>query len=136
MSNFTPRLLQQALALADIACVHVEYHAFLAQDELLALARRHRLALTAYSPLAQGRVLNDPALAAIGRQYDKDPAQVTLRWLVQQEPVAAIPRSAAPEHRAAKLRIFDFALSEQEMNRVGGLARGERLIDPSFAPAR
>lgn len=135
VSNFTPPLLQRAVELADVRCLQVEYHPFLAQDELLTLARRHQLVLTAYSPLAQGKVLGNATLRDIGNRYGTSPAQVALRWLVQQERVAAIPRSASAEHRSANLRIFDFALTDEEMRDIAGLARGDRMIDPAFAPA-
>ncbi len=134
VSNFPASLLARALERADLFAVQVEYHPFLSQDELLALARRHDLLLTAYSPIARGAVLDDPTLAEIGRRHGKDAAQVTLRWLVQQERVAAIPKASDGRHRRNNFDIFDFSLSAEEMEEISGLARGERLIDPSFAP--
>lgn len=135
VANFTPGLLRQAASRVALRCVQVEYHPFLAQDDLLAEARRRDMVLTAYSPLARGEVLDDPVLAAIGRAHGKSPAQVTLRWLLQQERVAAIPKAAAPEHRRANLEVFDFRLSDDEMAAIDDLERGQRLIDPHFAPA-
>ena len=135
VSNFTPALLEQALALVpDLANVQVEYHPFLDQDPLLALVRAHGLFLTADSPLARGRVANEWTIQEVAAVHGRSAEQVTLRWLLQQDRVAAIPRSANPEHIRANFEVFDFALSEEEMEAISALARGERLVDPGFAP--
>jgi 2,5-diketo-D-gluconate reductase B len=134
VSNFTPSLVREALEHAPILANQVEYHPYLGQDALRDLAVRRDLMLTAYSPLAKGRVLNEPVLTAIGQAHGKTSAQVALRWLLQQPNVSTIPRSSNPEHRAANLDVFDFELSDDEMKRVDGLARGERIIDPDLAP--
>jgi diketogulonate reductase-like aldo/keto reductase len=74
--------------------------------------------LTAYSPLAHGGAVNDDLLADIGARYEKTPAQVALRWLVQQDNVATIPKSTSPEHLEANMQVFDFALTEDEMRAI------------------
>jgi diketogulonate reductase-like aldo/keto reductase len=97
--------------------------------------RRHGMMLTAYSPLAQGKA---PAAAVIeiARRLDRDPFQVVLRWLVQQDRVAAIPRSSRPGHIRANLRVFDFELDASAMDVLSGLGtRDGRIIDPEWAPA-
>lgn len=134
VSNFTPSLLERAVARAPVACNQVEYHPFLAQDELLATARAHDVVITAYSPLARGRVMDDPVLGEIGRTHDKSPAQVALRWLLQQPGIAAIPRASVSNHRRANLEVFDFELDADEMARISDLDEGLRLVDPDFAP--
>ncbi|MDX1548013.1 MAG: aldo/keto reductase [Rhodothermales bacterium] len=135
VSNFTPSLLRRALDHARLFCCQVEYHPFLAQDDLLALCRRHDLLLTAYSPLARGKVQEEDVLREIAEAHGKTPFQVTLRWHLQQDSVAAIPKASSAEHREANFDLFDFALSDAEMERIAGLAEGRRLIDPDFAPA-
>lgn len=134
VSNFPPSLLDEALDEAEIFCEQVEYHPFLAQDALLQACEEWDLLLTAYSPLARGEVLEDETLREIGRRHGKSPAQVTLRWLLQQEQVAAVPKAASAEHRRSNFEVFDFELSLDEMEAIHGLARGERIIDPEFAP--
>lgn len=134
VSNFPPSLLEEALTIAPILAVQVEYHPFLAQHRLLAMCRRADLMLTAYSPLARGRVAKEPVLQEIGERHGKTAAQVALRWLVQQTDVAAIPKASSEEHLRDDIDVFDFALSLDEVHRVDGLARGERLIDPEWAP--
>lgn len=134
VSNFTPEQIERVTAHAPIFANQVEYHPFLGQDELLALARKHDHLLTAYSPLARGEVFNDETLRAIGDAHDADPAQVALAWLVNQDHVAAIPKATSPEHIASNLAALDIELSDEEMQRISALERGERLIDPPFAP--
>src|SRR4029077_20932662 len=92
------------------------------------------MALVAYSPVAKGRIKNDPVLARIGRDRRKSPAQICLRWLVQQN-VSAIPRTSKIERLSENIDIFDFELSDAEMRMVFpmGTAQG-RLTDYGFAP--
>ncbi|NNF59242.1 MAG: aldo/keto reductase [Rhodothermaceae bacterium] len=136
VSNFTPSLLAQALDhVPDLTCNQVEYHPFLNQQTLLELVRKHGMMLTAYSPIVRGTVAENYTIRAIAETHGKSPVQVTLRWLLQQDRVAAIPRSATPDHITANLNLFDFALSEDEMDRMDALAENRRLINPDFAPA-
>ena len=135
VSNFTPSLLDEARELAPILCNQVEHHPFLGQDRLRAMCERHELMLTAYSPLARGKVAGDPTLREIGEAHGKSASQVALRWLTQHRNVAAIPKSTSAEHLQANLDIFDFELDGQEANRIANLANDERLIDPEWAPA-
>jgi len=129
VSNFPPSLLLRSLAAGPTLTNQVEYHPFLAQEKLLALAEAHDFLITAYSPVARGRVFDDPTLRAIGERHGKDPAQVALRWLLQQPRVVAIPKAASPAHQAGNLDVFDFELDDEEMRRISALARGERLVD-------
>jgi len=92
------------------------------------------MALVAYSPIAKGRVKADQTLAEIGRAHHKTPAQICLRWLVQQN-VSAIPRTARVERLSENIEIFDFELAEEEMARIASLASPKgRLTDIGFAP--
>jgi 2,5-diketo-D-gluconate reductase B len=110
----------------------VEYHPYLRQDAVREALRANGMALIAYSPLAKGRVFNDRTLVRIGERHGKNPGQVTLRWLIQQDGVAAIPRSSREAHARANIEIFDFALSDAEMAEIAALARpGGRQINPA-----
>jgi diketogulonate reductase-like aldo/keto reductase len=122
VSNFTPAQLREARRIADTPIVadQVLYHPYYDQTNLVTTCQENNVALTAYSPLARGSVLSDDVLVDIGKHYDKSPAQVALRWLVQQESVVAIPKASSREHLKANLDVFDFALSEEEMARIGG----------------
>jgi 2,5-diketo-D-gluconate reductase B len=136
VSNFTVALIEEAVAACPepLVCDQVEYHPYLDQARVKAACARHGMALVAYSPVAKGRVKNDETLAPIGRAHGKTPAQVCLRWLVQQN-VAAIPRTSRIERLSENIDVFDFTLSEFEMQQVSGLASPKgRLTDFGFAP--
>jgi len=133
VSNFPPSRFEEALGITEIFCNQVEYHPFLNQDPLLSTVRERGLLLTAYCPLARGRVAEDATIREIGKVHDKTPGQVALRWLIQQG-IAAIPKASSTEHRAENIDIFDFSLSKEEMERISALRGEERLIDPEWAP--
>jgi diketogulonate reductase-like aldo/keto reductase len=124
ISNFTGALVEQATALSGRPLVtnQVEYHPFLDQGALLADCRRRGLSVTAYRPLARGRVFDDPTLAGIARRHGRTPGQVALRWLVQQEGVVAIPRSSSPEHARDNFDIGGFTLDGRETAKIAALA--------------
>lgn len=135
VSNFPSTLLDQAARHAKIFTNQVEYHPYLDQSAVLKVCRAHDLLLTAYSPLARGKLLQDPVLTEIGAKTGHSAAQVALRWLVQQPGVSAIPKAASDNNRRANLAISEFELSPAQMARVHALARPDgRVIDPPFAP--
>jgi 2,5-diketo-D-gluconate reductase B len=134
VANFPTALLREALEHAPLICNQVEYHPCLGQAQMLALARERDVMVTAYSPLAQGAVLRDRVLAEIAAAHDRSPAQIALRWLLDQPQVSAVPKASSRDHRAANLDVFDFELSDEERGRIAGLERGYRTIDPPWAP--
>ncbi len=138
VSNFTVALLNEALAHSDVPLVanQVEYHPFLSQAPVLDVVRANGMALTAYSPIAKGDVAQNEVLQRIGEAHGKTPAQVALRWLIQQDQVSAIPKTASPERCEANFQIFDFELSEDEMDEIHGLAHpdGRYVNPPGVAP--
>ncbi|MFW6045225.1 MAG: aldo/keto reductase [Planctomycetota bacterium] len=136
VSNFNTDHLQTAIDVSDkpIFCNQVEYHPYLNQQTLLEFCRQEDIKLVAYSPLARGKVFQDATLSDIGKNHGKNPGQVALRWHLQQPGVGAIPKSANPDHIRSNFEIFDFELSEQEMDRINELQGDGRLIDPDFAP--
>jgi len=123
VSNFSPRLVEEAVQHAAVFCNQVEYHPYKARDDLLEQADGMDYLLVAYTPLARGDVLRERILREIGEARGKTPAQVALRWLIQQEKVAAIPKATSEEHLRGNLDVFDFKLGDEEMNRISGLAR-------------
>lgn len=118
-----------------IFCNQVEYHPYLAQFDLLDYSYENEFLVTAYSPLAQGKVFSDETLTEIGNEYGKTPGQVALRWLIEQENVVAIPKASSTEHLQENLEIFDFELSDEHFEMIDGLTRDLRLVNPSFAPS-
>ncbi len=132
VSNFTIALLRETIERhgADIICNQVEYHPFLPQRRLLEAMRRYGLMLTAYAPVARGRVFGDKTLITIGKKYGKSPGQVALRWLLDQEKVAAIPKAGRREHAAANIAIFDFQLSPEDRATIDNLAGdADRMVE-------
>jgi len=135
VANFPSGLLREAVAQFPIHANQVEYHPYLDQRAVLDAARAHGIVVTAYSPFGTGGLLGDPVLAEIAQARGCTPAQVTLRWLLDQSGVAAIPKAATPAHRAANLGALDLApLTYAERARLDGLARGRRFVNPAFAP--
>ena len=137
VSNFPSRMVDEAVAAADEKLVanQIEYHPFQDQSAVLAACRRHGLALTAYSPIARGRVSESPVIEAIARQKGKSEAQIALRWLIQQPGVAAIPKSAHPARIRANMAITDFDLTDDEMARISALgSRDGRTANFDWAP--
>jgi diketogulonate reductase-like aldo/keto reductase len=137
LSNFPSAEFRQAQALSPARLVtnQVEYHPYLKLTKLIETAGNLGASITAWSPLAQGKVADDPTLIEIGKAHGKSAAQVTLRWLIQQG-VIAIPRTSKVSRAEENFDIFDFTLSPGEMERIHALARPDaRLgdwIDPAF----
>lgn len=132
VSNFSPEQMNEALTKhkAPIACNQVEYHLLLNQGPILDFAHRHRLGITAYCPLARGKLVNDKTLARIGAKYGKSAAQVALRWLVQQRGVAAIPKATGEPNLRANMAIFDFALDKAETSELDRLTGSNSRVIP------
>lgn len=136
VSNFTVGLMKKARKISDAPLFgnQVEYHPFLSQREVLNFCKKHDLLLTAYSPLSKGKVMRNETLKKIGEKYGKTPAQVTLRWHVQQENVIAIPKAQKRSHQEENIEIFDFKLTQKEMQKISNLGSTERNVNPPHAP--
>ena len=138
LSNFPSAEFREAQALSKAKLVtnQVEYHPYLKLSKLKAAAKALGSSITAWSPLAQGKIADDATLNEIGRAHGKTAGQVTLRWLIQQD-VIAIPRTSKVSRAEESFDIFDFELSGEEMDRIHALARPDgRLgdwLDKSFS---
>jgi diketogulonate reductase-like aldo/keto reductase len=137
VANFTVALLEEAVRLSSEPLVtnQCEYHPYLDQARVLAACRRHGLSLTSYCPIGRAAVFSERVVRDIAKAHGKTPAQVVLRWHVQQPGVIAIPKSGDKGRIAENIDIFDFALTDEEMRRIAGLARRDgRMVAPSFSP--
>jgi diketogulonate reductase-like aldo/keto reductase len=137
VANFTVKQLEEAIRACPEPLVanQVECHPYLDQTKMIAALRGHGMALIAHCPLGRGRLMGDPVLSAIAHERKKTLAQIALRWLIQQEIIAAIPRSSNPERIAENLDVFDFRLTADEMDRISALARPDgRVANPPFSP--
>jgi 2,5-diketo-D-gluconate reductase B len=134
VANFNIAMLDEAIRLCPepMVTLQVECHPYLDQSKVIAACRERGLVLTAYCPLARGGLTNEPVLAEIAKRSGKTFAQVALRWLMQQDIVAAIPRSSNPERIAQNIDVFDFELSDDDMRRIGALKKPDgRIANPA-----
>jgi len=134
ISNFNVALIEAAwqATTEPLVCDQVECHPYLDQSKVLAACRKHGMAMTAYSPIAQGKAGGDKILARIGAAHKKTAAQVSLRFLVQQN-IVVIPRTSKAKRLAENAAIFDFSLSDGEMADISALSHaGRRLIPAGF----
>jgi diketogulonate reductase-like aldo/keto reductase len=138
VANFPTKLLARAISLSDAPLVanQVEYHPYLDQTKVHAACRAAGVAIVSYCPLYRsGGLLEEPVILAAASRLGKSPGQIVLRWHVQQEGVAAIPRTTRKERLAENAAIFDFALSDAEMAAISRLTKANRRIcDYDFSP--
>ncbi|ARU88085.1 2,5-didehydrogluconate reductase DkgB [Pseudomonas sp. M30-35] len=136
ISNFTIKHMQQAfetVGVEQIATNQVEIHPYLQNRKVVEFARENGLQLTAYMPLAYGKVMDDPLLQRIASTHNTTPALISLAWLLQSG-FAVIPSSTKRHNLQSNLQAINLKLSEVEMAEIAQLDRGERLANPGFAP--
>ncbi|KND62140.1 oxidoreductase, aldo/keto reductase family [Candidatus Burkholderia verschuerenii] len=137
VSNFPVAWLERAVAASPVklSVNQCEYHPYLNQQKVLAACAKHDMSFVAHMPLGSGRLIDDPMIADIARRYGKTSAQILLRWLVQQPGVAALPKSGNAQRIGENIDVFDFALDDDEMHRIAGLASPDgRISKVSWAP--
>lgn len=137
VANFTTALLDEAVKAASEPLVtnQIEVHPFIDQSRVIAACARHGLSVTAYCPLARGKVPGNETLERIGKRHGKSAAQVALRYLLQLG-LIVIPRTSHKERLAENLAAAEVALSEADMAEIKALARPDgRLVNPPHAPA-
>jgi 2,5-diketo-D-gluconate reductase A len=127
VSNFKQHHLNRLFAETEIrpAANQIEIHPYLAQDDLRAFDAEHQIVTEAWSPIAQGKVLDDPAIVAIAANLGLSPAQVVLRWHIQRGDVV-FPKSVNRSRMEENFALFDFELSAGDMAALTGLDRAER----------
>ena len=137
VANFTTALLRTVVEEigAPIACDQVEYHAMLDQTPLRKYLAAKSIPLVAYCPLAQGRVASDETLARIGKKHNASAAQVALKWLLEQDGVAAIPKASRAESQQANLDALKVTLDDGDRKAIAALPKNMRCVNPAFAPA-
>ena len=123
VSNFKGPLLLEAMEHATILADQVPYQPGTTQNTLRTIAAERDVLVTAYSPL-RGEGMRSPVLADVASAHGKTVQQVALRWLLQQDMVSPIPRSANPDHRRQNFEVFDFELTDEEMAGISGIASG------------
>jgi methylglyoxal/glyoxal reductase len=116
VSNYSIRELNEILQNSDVvpAVNQVEFHPFLYQEELLNFCKNNRIQLEAYSPLTRGKKLNHRNIVKVAKKYRKTPAQVLIRWNLQQD-VVVIPKSIHEDRILENIQVFDFNLESEDM---------------------
>jgi 2,5-diketo-D-gluconate reductase B len=137
VANFNLALLKTVVEeiKAPIACNQIEYHVMLDQTPVRRYLAAKSIPLVAYCPLAQGKVASDPTLLTIGRKHGASAAQVALKWLLDQDGVAAIPKASRPESQQANLDALHVGLDDEDLKAIAALPKDKRCVNPGFAPA-
>jgi 2,5-diketo-D-gluconate reductase A len=127
VSNFQPHHLRRLHQETEIrpAVNQIEVHPYLTQDDVRAFCAEHQIAIESWSPIAQGKVLDDPEIVSIASRAGKTPAQVVLRWHIERGDVV-FPKSVTPARIRENIEIFDFELSGEDVEAISALNRNER----------
>jgi 2,5-diketo-D-gluconate reductase A len=128
VSNFQPAHIQRLTDETGVtpALNQVELHPLFPQRAVREYARQHRIAVESWSPLGQGRLIDNPVLRAIATRHGKTLPQVILRWHLQND-LVVIPKSVTPARIRENFAVFDFTLSGEDMQRIAGLETGQRI---------
>jgi len=136
VANFNIALLKQAVEeiKAPIACNQIEYHVMLDQAPIRKYMAAKSIPLVAYCPLAQGRAASNETLMAIGKKHHASAAQVALKWLLDQDGVAAIPKASRAESQQANLGALNVKLDDDDRKAIAALPKDQRFVKPGFSP--
>jgi diketogulonate reductase-like aldo/keto reductase len=135
LSNFTPAQLDEAIDhLGEAPAAHqVEMHPLLQQADLRAHADRHGYQLVAYAPIARNAVADVPEIRDVAAKHDVTPAQVSLAWVLAKG-VVPIPKAGTPAHIRENYAALDLTLDGEDVARIDGIEREERVVDFPNAP--
>ncbi|MFB8829506.1 aldo/keto reductase [Azotobacter sp. CWF10] len=136
VANFSLALLRRTVEQlgAPLSAIQVEYHVLLGQRQLLDYARRHGMALIAYSPLARNRIAEVAEIRKIAARHRAQPAQIALKWLLDQPAVAAIPKASSVANQRINLGALEVTLDDEDRALINALPKNQRLVSPEFAP--
>lgn len=126
VSNFQPAHLQRLATEADVvpAVNQVEVHPYLTNEAVRTYGTEHGIAIEAWSPIAQGGVLDDPVILKVARRVDRSPAQTVLRWHIQRGDII-FPKSTTPARIIENFALFDFELAPADVDAITALDKGE-----------
>ncbi|XP_031144216.1 glyoxal reductase-like isoform X3 [Sander lucioperca] len=133
VSNYTPAHMRELIQSCKVppAVLQVEFHPRLCQTELRSVCEEYGVCFQAYSSLGKGELVTDPVVMEVAKNCERTPAQVLLRWAVQQG-VPVLPKSSNPDRIKDNSRLFDFTLSDTDMDRLSALDCGHKYCrDPS-----
>ena len=129
VANFNSNLLKECVNFGfnDLFCNQIEYHPFLSQSKLLGTMKSLDIIPVAYCPICRGDVAKDDVIINLSDKYNKTPAQIALRWIIQQNAVA-IPKTANSDRLKENIDIYDFHIDESDMGQIYNLSRNQRLV--------
>lgn len=130
VSNFMVEHLEEVLSSGLVPAVNqIEFHPFIYEEQkpVLELCNKHGIVVEAYSPLARARHMQNEVISAIAAAHGKSPAQIMLRWAIQHGTVP-IPKSSNPARIKSNLEVFDFELSNSEMEKINNLSSGNSAL--------
>lgn len=133
ISNFTVPLIEEAArySKSELFCNQIEYHAYINQDKVLDACDKYGILVTCHVPLARGEILNDPIIKSIADKHNKSPAQIALKWLLQQSRISVVPRALSYKEIEENINIFDFNLSTDDMSQISTLRSNNlRIVNP------
>ena len=135
VSNYTPKQIQDTIDATHVvpAVNQVEFHPFLYQKELLDYCGEREIRIESYCPIARAEKTDSPVLQRLAKKYEKSPVQVILRWHIEHG-LVPIPRSMDPDHIKANAEIFDFSLTEEEVEEINRLDENYRIVHPEKGP--
>ncbi len=136
VSNFTINHLKDVIPICKeldlpISVNQVEFHPLLYQKELLDFCKENNITITAYSPLATGKIVKDETIKELAIKHDKTPSQISLRWLLSKG-IVVIPKASSDIHLQQNIDI-DFTLDQEDIERIDNIKHQERMINPGFS---
>ena len=134
VSNFTVHHLQDAIKATalPLSVNQVEVHPLFYQHELITFCKEHKIVVTAYSPLAHGKILKSDILKEISYKKEAEPGQIALAWLIQKN-IVVIPKASSEEHIRANIEALSVELTNEEMSLIDKLPEQKRTSDPMWA---
>ena len=122
VSNFLEHHLEPLFETAKIKPMvnQIEFHPGMLQEEIVEFCKKHNILVEAWAPFSNGEVLNNPVLKEIADKYEKTVAQLTLRWIMQKD-IVPLPKSVTPERIKSNLEVFDFEISQEDVDRIDRL---------------
>ncbi|NNM94524.1 MAG: aldo/keto reductase, partial [Bacteroidia bacterium] len=118
VSNFNMEQLKKAQRKIPVFCNQIEYHPFIDQHKIVKYLQDNDMLITAYTPLARGRVGSDSTIVSIAKKYGRTPAQVTLQWLLRQKNVSPIPKAGNETHLKENLEALNFEISNEDAEAI------------------
>jgi diketogulonate reductase-like aldo/keto reductase len=133
LSNFDVDRIKQVISISQIPVsnLQIEYHPFTSRLELPKFCLEQRITITAYSPLARGKVFKNETIKKIAEKHQKSPAQISLKWILQKGHIV-IPKASSKQHLEQNMDLFEWHLDKQDIDEIDNISQEQRLIDNKY----